>query len=102
MRIAKVVGQVTLSRHHESLVGGSFKLAEPQSLDNLVDRSDQAADVLVVYDEFGAATGNLIMLTEGSEAAQPFRPEIKPVDAYNAGILDAVDIRLEHVAHYHP
>jgi hypothetical protein len=32
------------------------------------------------------------MLSEGPEAAQPFLPELKPVDAYNAGILDHLDI----------
>ena len=43
------------------------------------------ADPLVVWDELGAGNGSLIALSEGAEAAQPFRPDIKPVDAYNAG-----------------
>ena len=34
-----------------------------------------------------------IAVSEGAEAAQPFRPLDKPIDAYNAAILDAVDIR---------
>ena len=31
-------------------------------------------------------------MSEGGEAAQPFRPDYKPVDAYNAALLDAIDI----------
>ena len=50
-------------------------------------------DLLVVYDELGAGNENYIALSEGGEAAQPFYPEMKPVDAYNAAILDTVDIR---------
>jgi hypothetical protein len=34
----------------------------------------------------------LIAISEGAEAAQPFRPELKPVDAYCAAILDSVDL----------
>ena len=48
---------------------------------------------LVVYDELGAGVGDQIMLSEGAEAAQPFYPELVPIDAYNAGILDQLDIR---------
>jgi hypothetical protein len=33
-----------------------------------------------------------VALSEGGEAAQPFRPELKPVDAYNAAILDELDV----------
>ena len=47
---------------------------------------------MVVYDELGAGIGSLIAISEGREAAQPFRPELKPVDAYNAAILDSIDL----------
>ena len=45
------------------------------------------------WDELGAGVGDRISLSEGPEAAQPFRPELKPVDAYNSAILDHVDLR---------
>ena len=35
---------------------------------------------------------HLIAVSEGGEAAQPFQPEMKPVDAYNAAILDRIDV----------
>ena len=53
-----------------------------------------AADDLVAWDDLGAGIGDLIATSEGAEAAQPFRPEAKPVDVYNAAILDQVDIRI--------
>jgi ethanolamine utilization protein EutN len=46
----------------------------------------------VVYDELGAGLGSLIAVSEGREAAQPFGPEGKPIDAYNAAILDHIDL----------
>jgi hypothetical protein len=33
-----------------------------------------------------------VTLSEGGEAAQPFRPLNKPVDAYNAAILDDIQV----------
>ena len=51
-----------------------------------------------MYDELGAGIGSRIALSEGGEAAQPFRPEIKPVDAYNAAVLDQVEMGTEVAA----
>ena len=91
MRIAKVVGTVTLNRAHPSLQGGRFKLAVPQSKEDLLN-GETNADEMVVYDDSGVGIGDQIMLSEGGEAAQPFYPELKPIDAYNAGILDNIEI----------
>ena len=55
------------------------------------------SDTLVAWDELGAGTGSLIALSEGPEAAQPFRPDVKPVDAYAAAILDELNIEKEMV-----
>ncbi|MFV2067422.1 MAG: EutN/CcmL family microcompartment protein [Pirellulales bacterium] len=92
MRVAQVIGTVTLSRLHPSLKGGRFALAVPLSLDNLLGRAEAGAEELVVYDLLGAAEGCRIAISEGGEAAQPFGDEMKPVDAYNAAILDSVDV----------
>jgi microcompartment protein CcmK/EutM len=92
MRIAKVIGTVTLNRRHDTVAGASFKLAVPLSLDNLSGASTAQAEELVVYDELGAGMGNLIAISEGREAAMPFHPDVKPIDAYNAAVLDAVQV----------
>ena len=92
MRIAKVIGNVTLSRSLASFEGAILPLVVPQSSANLIGKDDQEAESIVVYDELCAGAQSLIAMSEGVEAAQPFRPEIKPVDAYNAAILDHVEI----------
>jgi microcompartment protein CcmK/EutM len=94
MRIAKIHGSVTLSRQHPSLVGGSLRLAAPLSRAELTDPSacGLAADTIVAWDDLGAAVGGLIAVSEGAEAAQPFRPNLKPIDAYCAAILDNVHL----------
>jgi ethanolamine utilization protein EutN len=90
MRIARVIGTVTLNRQHPTLQGGQFKLAVPLSWQDLVGRPGQPVEEVVLYDELGAGQGSWIAVSEGREAAMPFHPEIKPLDAYNAAILDQV------------
>ena len=95
MRIAEVIGTVTLSRCHPSFDGASLRMVQILTLDNLVDGSSSDSEPLVVWDDLGTGIGHRIAISEGGEAAQPFRPIDKPVDAYNAAILD--DIRVEPV-----
>ncbi len=92
MRIGKVIGTVTLNRAHPSLRGAAFRLAVPLSHDNLASRAEPSAGELVVYDELGAGSASYIAISEGAEAAQPFYPNVKPIDAYNAAILDNIQI----------
>jgi len=91
VRIAEVIGTVTLNRWHPSFAGARLRLVVPLSLANLRDDQPSQADELVAWDELGAGVGARIAMSEGAEAAQPFRPDIKPVDCYNAAILDSLD-----------
>jgi len=95
MRIAKVIGTVTLSRWHPLLTGATYKLAVPQTWAELASGDAPAGEALVVYDDRGAGLGQQIAVSEGGEAAQPFEPELKPVDAYNAALLDTVHIAIK-------
>jgi ethanolamine utilization protein EutN len=92
MRIGEVIGTVTLNRAHPALAKGSLKLAVPLSRANLVKQSADRAEAIVVYDSLGAGYGSLIAISEGREAAQPFDPDLVPIDAYNAAILDNVTV----------
>ncbi len=92
MRIGKVLGQVTLSRWHDSVTGGRFLVTRPLDADAIRGTDGQREDVVVVYDHLGATDGVRIAFTEGREAAMPFLPERVPLDAYNAAILDTVSI----------
>lgn len=88
MRIAQVVGRVTLSRIHPSLRGARFVLARPMSAEALVDDAGPKGEEVVVFDDLGTGPGSLIGLSEGAEAANPFRPAKRPIDAYNACLID--------------
>jgi ethanolamine utilization protein EutN len=92
MRIGEVIGTVTLNRWHPSLAGGRYKLVVPLSLADLAGNGGEPAEELTVYDELGAGEGHRIAFSEGREAAQPFHPEVKPIDAYCAAILDTVRV----------
>jgi microcompartment protein CcmK/EutM len=90
MRIGKVIGTVTLNRWHPSLARACLRLAAPLTLDELCHGDEPSAEEFVVFDELSAGNGSVIAISEGGEAAQPFQPQEKPVDAYNAAILDSV------------
>ena len=93
MRIGEIIGTVTLNRSHPSLAGGRFKLVVPLSLADLAGQGNEPAEELTLYDELGAGVGCRVAFSEGREAAQPFHPQVKPIDAYCAAILDTVNIR---------
>lgn len=93
MRIGEVIGTVTLSRSHPTFVGARLKLVVPLSLADLTVDQPHLAEAIVVWDQLGAGIGSRVAISEGPEAAQPFRPQVKPVDAYNSAILDHVQAR---------
>ena len=93
MRIGDIIGTVTLNRSHPSLAGARFKLVVPLSLADLAGQGREPAEELTLYDELGAGVGCRVAFSEGREAAQPFHPQVKPIDAYCAAILDTVRIR---------
>lgn len=92
MRVGEVIGKVTLSRCHPSVAGGTWLVAVPLDLDGLAGQEKGRDEPLVVYDELGASPGAKIGFSEGGEAANPFAPNHKPLDAYNACILDSIEI----------
>ena len=92
MRIAEVIGTVTLNRCHPSFVGATLKLVVPLNQAQLRGQPDEPAEELVAWDQLGAGIGSQIAISEGAEAAQPFRPDLKPVDCYNAALLDSINL----------
>lgn len=94
MRIGEVIGNVTLSRTHPSLSSETLLVTVPLSVEFLATGAGPRGEPLVVYDELGAGVGTRIGFSEGREAAQPFHPERVPIDAYNACILDRIDVTI--------
>lgn len=92
MRVAEVIGTVTLSRRLENIAGGRFILAQPMKTDEILRGSLPMAEPVVAYDELSAGVGLRIALAEGREAAMPLMPRSVPIDAYCAAILDNVEI----------
>jgi ethanolamine utilization protein EutN len=92
VRIGEVIGKVTLSQAHPSLRGATWILTVPLAAEGLRGNAAGRHEPIAVYDELGAAPGMRIAISEGPEASAPFHPEEKPIDAYNAAILDTIDI----------
>lgn len=79
MRIGEVIGKLSLSKAHPALKGSRWLLVQPRPA---------SAETAVVFDELGAGEGTIIGFSEGAEAAVPFMPEKKPIDAYASCQLD--------------
>jgi ethanolamine utilization protein EutN len=93
MRIAEVIGTVTLSRCHPSLAGYRWIIGVPFSLQALKHDTQPDGEDFVILDEISAGNGQKIGVSEGVEAMMPFHPERKPVDAYCACILDNIEVK---------
>ena len=93
MRIAEVIGTVTLARAHPALARARWVIGVPYSLKALRQGLAPDGEDVVIFDNLGAGNGHRIGFSEGGEAAVPFLPERKPVDAYGACILDQIVVR---------
>lgn len=92
MRIAEVIGTVMLSRCHPSVTAFRWIIGVPFSLKALKTGVPDG-EPLVIFDNLGAGNGQKIAFAEGGEAAVPFIPEKKPVDAYCSCILDHLHLK---------
>lgn len=92
MRIAEVIGRVTLSRCHPSVRGATWRIVTPLNHRGLCGEASGRGEPFVIYDELGAGETAKVGVSEGAEAAAPFHPQEKPIDAYAAAILDSVEV----------
>ena len=105
MRIGKVIGTVTPGRIHPLLVSGQFKIIRPFTFkdfkaahnngtisDGLKGELVPTGEEIVAYDELSIGIGEWAAFSEGAEAAMPFYPNVKPIDAYAAAIIDTMEI----------
>ena len=92
MIVAEVIGKVTLSKCHETLKASTWRIAVPLSLEGIHGQKKGRGEPFILYDELGSGNGSLLAVTEGMEAAAPFYPEVKPIDAYNSAILDEINV----------
>jgi len=92
VRIAEIIGKLTLSKCHPLLTGATWLVAVPLTRAGCRGDTTGRSEPIVVYDELGANRGSLVGLSEGAEASAPFYPDQKPIDAYDAAILDSIDV----------
>ncbi|QDU72009.1 EutN/CcmL family microcompartment protein [Mucisphaera calidilacus] len=97
MRIARVIGNVTLGKSLNGFPPGQLLIGEVldgpalAGIKSSKPRQSPMPESLVVFDSLGAGIGAVIAISEGREAAAPFHPGKAPVDAYNAAILDQIE-----------
>jgi carbon dioxide concentrating mechanism protein CcmL len=94
MRIAQVIGRVTLNVQDRSFKGGRWLMCNP------VDTADfntacgvpprlSAQFSMIAYDDLGAGMGDIVGIVEGAEATAPFEHDI-PIDAITVAIFDSL------------
>lgn len=93
MRLGIVRGHVVLNPAVETYRGKRLIMVEPVTIENLRAKNGLGgAKSFIAIDELGAAVGQMVAITEGREAANPFWPGKVPVDAYCALIVDSIDV----------
>jgi microcompartment protein CcmK/EutM len=87
MQLARVIGDVVVTRKDETLVGLKLLVVQPLTADGA-----PAGRTLVAADAVGAGVGELVFFVRGKEASFPFYPVQPPVDAGIVGIVDHWDL----------
>ena len=87
MQLARVIGDVVMSRKDENLVGITLLLVQP-----LTAEHQPVGRPLVAVDPLGAGVGEEVFFVRGKEASFPFHPRQPPVDAGIVGIVDHWDL----------
>lgn len=93
MKLARTIGSVTLAQAHPAMHQAKLRLVEVVDSIDRIDQQPLGGDTLVAWDLCGTGIGDLVALAEGPESAQPFRPEVKPLDASIVALLDNVDLQ---------
>lgn len=94
MRVAQVIGRVTLCVQDPSFKGGRWLIVSPLDANQFNSACQTAPAVssqssLVTYDNLGAGDGDIVGIVEGAEATAPFDFPI-PIDAITVAIFDSL------------
>jgi len=87
MQLARVIGDVVVTRKDENLLGITLLLVQPLTPDR-----QPAGRPLVAADSVGAGVGEEVFFVRGKEASFPFHPAEPAVDAGIVGIVDHWDL----------
>jgi ethanolamine utilization protein EutN len=87
MQLARVIGDVVVTRKDENLTGIKLLVVQP-----LTPERKPAGRPLVAVDAVGAGVGEEVFFVRGKEASFPFYPVEPAVDAGIVGIVDHWDL----------
>ena len=87
MQLARVIGDIVVTRKDENLAGIKLLVVQP-----LTPEREPAGRPLVAVDAVGAGVGEEVFFVRGKEASFPFHPAEPPVDAGIVGIVDHWDV----------
>ena len=90
MQLARVIGDVVITRKDENLMGRTLLVLQPLAADG-----SPAGRTLVAVDAVGAGVGETVFFVRGKEASFPFYPVEVPADAGVVGIVDRWDVETE-------
>ena len=90
MQLAKVIGDVVMTRKDENLAGITLLIVQPLTPDR-----QPAGRPLVAVDSVGAGIGEEVFFVRGKEASFPFYPAEPPVDLADRVEQRRVDGRKE-------
>jgi ethanolamine utilization protein EutN len=94
VRVAQVIGRVTLSLQDPSFKGGRWLMCNPLDAASFNTACEtppplSSQSSLVAYDSLGAGDGDIVGIVEGAEATAPFDHDI-PIDAITVAIFDSL------------
>ncbi len=92
MKIARTIGSVTLARFHPSMTAAQLRCVEVVDSMERIDDDPLGGETVVAWDLCGTGIGDLVALAEGPESAQPFSPQVKPLDASIVALLDKIEL----------
>jgi microcompartment protein CcmK/EutM len=87
MQLAKVIGDVVVTRKDENFTGVTLLVLQPIAADG-----SNIGRTLVAVDAMGAGVGETVFFVRGKEASFPFYPTEVPADAGIVGIVDHWDL----------
>jgi microcompartment protein CcmK/EutM len=87
VQLAKVLGDVVITRKDDNLVNRTLLVLQPIGADGRA-----VGRTLVAVDAVGAGVGETVFFVRGKEASFPFHPAEVPTDAGVVGIVDHYDI----------
>jgi ethanolamine utilization protein EutN len=87
MQLARVIGDVVVTRKDENLAARTLLVLQPIGADGKA-----TGRTLVAVDSVGAGVGETVFFVRGKEASFPFFPIEVPTDAGVVGIVDHWDV----------